>query len=181
MPFLQWRRRRVVFWRSREGTASRRLRLALGNARLTHLLRRGVAASNILSWRMIASLTLIYRPSKVGLPPSIPLHMKGRTTLRLLGRVEERGGVTRQLEREGPKPNLRAKRINDGRIDRGSAMNGRTTADSERERGRRGEIKSRHSSPALLAAPLNPTIVAWTAGRAKLELQTCIPSMLIQL
>ena len=86
---------------SREGTASRRLRLALSNARLAHLFHRGVAASNILSWRMIASLTLIYRPSKVGLPPSIPLHMKGRTTLRLLGRVEERGGVTRQLERDG--------------------------------------------------------------------------------
>ena len=40
LPFLQWkaqewrrRRRRVVFWR--DGTASRRLRLALGNARLT--------------------------------------------------------------------------------------------------------------------------------------------------
>ena len=56
---------------SLEGTASGRLRLALGNARLAHLLRRGVAASNILSWRMIASLTLIYRPSKVGLPPSL--------------------------------------------------------------------------------------------------------------
>ena len=40
LPFLQWRRRRVVFWRSREGTASRRLRLALGYARLAHLLRR---------------------------------------------------------------------------------------------------------------------------------------------
>ena len=34
-------------------------------------------------------------------PPSIPLHMKGRTTLRLLGRVvEEEGGVTRDSWRE---------------------------------------------------------------------------------
>ena len=32
----------------------------------------GVAASNILSWRMIASLTLIYRPSKVSLPLDSP-------------------------------------------------------------------------------------------------------------
>ena len=64
--------------------------------------RHGMAASNILSWRMIASLTLIYRPSKVSLPLDSPHEgpigrTNERTTLRLLG---GEGRRRRREERE---------------------------------------------------------------------------------
>ena len=98
--------------------------------------RGGIEYFIMANDRFINSNLSAIKSRPPSLLPSIPLHMKGRTTLRLLGRVEERGGVTRQLEREGPKPNLRAKRINDGRIDRGSAMNGRADDGRFRERER---------------------------------------------
>ena len=91
--------------------------------------RHGMAASNILSWRMIASLTLIYRPSKVSLPLDSPHEGPiGRTNERtnnapIIGRrraEEEEGGERIRDSWRRRRPNLRAKRINDGRIeDRG--------------------------------------------------------------